>query len=555
MRGVLFWVGLILFPGFSAASEPMQIVSARSVVTMDPARPYAEAFVINAEGRIVQVGSRRELDALFPDSDRQDFGSATIVPGLIDAHGHLLNYGLMQANADLVGTTSKADVLGRLRTFARELPKDAWLVGRGWDQNDWPEGERQYPGAADLDRDFPDRPVWLERVDGHAYWANTAAMRFSDRELDGKWQVPGGEIVRSDGRATGIFVDAAATLIESKAPPVSKAMIRNALQRAFPKLLAAGLTGVHDAGTSREVFDVLRGLAESYELPIRVHALADGDAGAFADRCREGPYRHVGGRLQMRGVKLYMDGALGSRGALMSADYSDQPGTRGLMVTEDQALKGTIRKAMGCGLQVATHAIGDRGNRIVLDLYAEVLGKKAGTDHRWRIEHAQILALDDIARFAGLGVIASMQPTHATSDMPWAELRVGPERITGGYAWRRFRDAGVRLAFGSDFPVERIEPLEGLYAAITRQDALGQPDGGWYPEERLTAFEALRGFTIDAAHAGFMEQDVGSITKGKRADFVVLSGDPVRGAPASLLTTRVLATWLDGEQAYAAAAQ
>lgn len=550
-RGPLLLLWGVALAGPLAAQDTTVVHAAR-IVTMDDARPVAEAMAVGADGRILALGTRAEVDAAHPGARREDFGAATVVPGLIDAHGHLLGYGLSLLNADLVGTTSKADVIARLKAFEKDLPAGAWLLGRGWDQNDWPEGEREFPSAADLDAAFPDRPVWLERVDGHANWANSAAMRAAGRDFDGSWQVDGGEVVRRDGKATGVFVDAAAAIIEAKVPPVTPDLMRRALEKAFPKLLAAGLTGVHDAGTSREVLTVLRTLADEGRLPIRVNALADGDGNALADRCRDGVYRHPGGRLQMRAVKLYSDGALGSRGALLIDDYSDAPGQRGLPVTSAEALEAAMRKAKACGIQVATHAIGDRGNRTVLDLYAKVLGEDAGGDHRWRIEHAQVVALTDIPRFHALGVVASMQPTHATSDMPWAERRVGPKRIVGGYAWRKFRDAGVRLALGSDFPVERIEPILGLYAAVSRQDAAGQPGGGWYANERLTGHEALRGFTLDAAWAGFLEAEVGSLEPGKRGDFTVLSADPVGSEPARLLQAKVLATFVDGRAAYRA---
>jgi predicted amidohydrolase YtcJ len=552
MRRLLLGWGCGMALVGTALAQDVTLVQAARIVTMDEARPHAEAMAIAADGRILALGTRAELEAAHPDATRKDFGEATVVPGLIDAHGHLLGYGQSLLNADLVGTASKAEIIARLRAFETDLPQDAWLLGRGWDQNDWPEGERDFPTAADLDTAFPDRPVWLERVDGHAHWGNSAALRAAERDFDGTWQVDGGEILRRDGKATGVFVDAASTIVESKVPAVTPALIRRALEKAFPKLLAAGLTGVHDAGTSREVLAVLRTLADEGTLPIRVNAWADGDVGALADLCRDGLYRHASGRLQMRAVKLYADGALGSRGALLLADYSDAPGQRGLPVTSVAALEVAMRKAKDCGVQVATHAIGDGGNRAVLDLYRKVLGEGARGDHRWRIEHAQVLALTDIPRFHALGVVASMQPTHATSDMPWAERRVGPQRIVGGYAWRKFRDAGVRLALGSDFPVERIEPILGLHAAVSRQDAANQPAGGWYANERLTGHEALRGFTRDAAWAGFMETETGSLEPGKRADFTVLSQDPVGTPPEQLLATRVLATWVDGTEAWAA---
>ena len=340
-----------------------------------------------------------------------------------------------------------------------------------------------------------------------------------------------------------MLVDAAAMLIDAKVPPLTPELMRRALRKAFPELHKVGLTGVHDAGTSREVLAILRELADAGELPSRVNAWADGDGDALADLCRDGRYRHASGRLQIRAVKLYSDGALGSRGALLLANYSDAPGQRGLPVTSAAKLEDAMRKAKACSIQIATHAIGDGGNRTVLDLYAKLLGSDADSDHRWRIEHAQIVALADIPRFHELGVIASMQPTHATSDMGWAQQRVGPQRIVGGYAWRKFRETDVRLALGSDFPVERIEPINGLYAAVSRQDAAGQPGGGWYANERLTGHEALR---------GFMESEIGSLAIGKRADFTVLSANPVGATPQALRTAKVVSTWVDGKAVYRA---
>ena len=519
------------------------------IVSMDPARPYAEAMVFDQQGEILALGGSAELQAAYPDASALDADGAVVIPGLIDAHGHVLGHGQSLLRANLVGARSKDEIVQRLREFSRDLPEGEWLLGRGWDQNLWPE--RDFPTAADLDDAFPDRPVWLERVDGHASWANSAALRKLDRSLDGDWQIEGGEILRRDGKATGVFIDTAASLIEALVPAPDEAQLRRALERSVRALVAAGLTGVHDAGVSEPVLELLRQMADEGVLPLRIQAMADGDGSALAARCRDGgPYAHAGGRLAMRMVKLYSDGALGSRGALLLQDYSDAPGQRGLPVTSAEALRAAMRKARNCGLQVATHAIGDAGNRLVLDLYAEVLGERADSDHRWRIEHAQIVALSDIPRFRQLGVIASMQPTHATSDMGWAEQRVGALRIVGGYAWRSFRDAGVRLALGSDFPVEHIDPLAGLYAAITRQDAHGQPAGGWQPQEKLTAFEALRGFTQDAAFAAFDEARLGSLSPGKRADFVLLDHSPLRDPADTLLRSAVIATWVDGKPVY-----
>lgn len=523
------------------------VLTASRIHTMDPLRPRAEALAFDGDGRIVAVGSREALLARYPDAGRIDAGSATVVPGLIDAHGHVAGLGLTKQRVDLVDTGSKEEVLQRLHEFAKTLPAGAWLLGRGWDQNDWPE--KEFPTAADLDAAFPERPVFLVRVDGHAGWANTAAMHAVKRDLGGDWQPDGGQVVRdASGRPTGVFVDSAMDVVEQAIPPLDDVTAERVLALGMREAVAHGLTGVHDMGVSLADLGRYRRLADRGEMPLRVNAFADGDSAALAELCRSGPYQHPSGRLQMRGVKLYIDGALGSRGAAMLADYSDQAGHRGLMLMQPEMLQQLTRNARDCGVQVATHAIGDRGNREVLDVFGRVLGD--ARDHRWRVEHAQIVASGDLARFAKLGVIASMQPTHATSDMPWAEARVGPERIVGAYAWRQLRDSGARLALGSDFPVESVDPRLGLFAAATRTDAKGMPQGGWLPQEKLTAHEALRGFTLDAAYAGFDEDEIGSLEVGKRADFVVLAQDPLAVDPAGLRDLIVLATYVDGREVY-----
>ena len=535
-----------------AGAADVTLVTAARIHTMDVAHPQAQALAYDASGRILRVGDAEVLGRQFPDARRLDFGDATLVPGLIDAHCHVGDLGLAQLRADLIGARSKAEVLERLRAFAARLPADAWLLGNGWDQNDWPE--RRFPTAADLDAVFPDRPVWLTRIDGHAAWANSAAMRAVKRDLSGDWQPEGGRIERSGGKPTGIFIDRAQRLVEEAMPPLDLATRRKALALGMREAAKHGLTGVHDAGVSLEFLQTYRQLADAGELPIRITAMADGDGAAFESLCKEGPYAHPSGRLRMRTVKLYADGALGSRGAALLADYSDDPGNRGLMLTSPDELLRLARKAKACGVQAATHAIGDGGNHVVLGAYAAALGENAAGDHRWRIEHAQVLAPDDLPRLARLHVIASVQPTHATSDMPWAQDRLGSERIVGSYAWRQLRDSGARLALGSDFPVESVDPRLGLYAAATRSDAEGEPPGGWRPQEKLTAYEALRGFTLDAAYAGFAEDEVGSLQPGKRADFVVLAEDPLAIEPTRLRMLTVRATYVDGRPVYQAEA-
>jgi predicted amidohydrolase YtcJ len=535
----------------AGAASAGALVNAR-IHTLDERHPVAEALAWDATGRIVAVGSKDEVLAKAPGAAVHDARGATVVPGLIDAHAHLMGLGFALMQADLVGARSKAEVLERLQAFAANLPDGAWLLGRGWDQNDWPD--KAFPTAEDLDAAFPARPVWLERVDGHAGWANTAAMRFVTRDLAGDWQPEGGRIVRAEGKPTGVFVDAASELVDAAVPPPDDALRAEALRRALTAAASVGLTGVHDMGTSVADLDLYKRVADAGQFTLRVVAYADGDAAALDALCRSGPYRHPGGRVRMAGVKFYADGALGSRGAALKAPYSDDHGNHGLLVTPPEKLLDGMRKARRCGVQAATHAIGDRGNRLVLDHYATVLGEDARSDHRWRVEHAQIVSVEDIPVFERLYVIASMQPTHATSDMPWAEARVGRERLAGAYAWRRFLQANVRLALGSDFPVESADPRLGLYAAVTRQNLDGEPPGGWLPDQKLTPAEALRGFTSDAAWASFMEHEVGRLAQGLRADFVVLEADPLTSPASRLPDIKVLSTWVDGARVYDALA-
>ncbi|MGY1424238.1 amidohydrolase [Lysobacter sp. A289] len=528
------------------------VLTAARIHTMDTAQPRVEALAFDDTGAIVALGDRDALLRDYPDAHRLDVGKATVVPGLIDAHGHVAGLGFNELQADLVDAASKEEALQRLRDFADELPDGAWLLGRGWDQNDWPE--KRFPTAADLDALFPDRPVWLRRIDGHAGWANSAAMALVERDLAGDWQPEGGKIERdANGQPSGVFVDGAMALIDAQEPEPDAATQEHALALGMQAAVEHGLTGVHDAGVSLAGLKHYQQLADRGEMPLRINAMAAGDGDALAMLCRDGAYRHPSGRLQMRSVKLFADGALGSRGAALLADYSDDPGNRGLLMVKPDKLAEVTEKAKRCGIQVATHAIGDRGNHVVLEAYERVLGKDDSGDHRWRIEHAQILSSGDLPRLARLQVIASMQPTHATSDMPWAEDRIGPQRLQGAYAWRELRDSGARLALGSDFPVESVDPRLGLYSATTRTDAEGLPVGGWQPEEKLTAYEALRGFTLDAAYAGFNEDEVGSLEVGKRADFVVLAQDPLAIDPSQLRELTVLGTYVDGEVVYRAA--
>jgi predicted amidohydrolase YtcJ len=546
IRIVLFLSLLSTGPAASAAD--VTLLTAARIHTGDTQQPVAQAMAWDAKGRLLAVGEADTLARRFPEAERIDAGAATVVPGLVDAHAHLMNLGFALLRADLVGAASKQEVIARLQAFEKDLPAGAWLLGRGWDQNDWPE--KSFPTAADLDAAFPGRPVWLERVDGHAGWANSAALRAVPRDLAGDWQPDGGRILREQGRPTGVFIDAASALVDAVVPPPDAALREQALERALQASVRHGLTGVHDMGVSLDDLALMRRFADDGRLPLRIRAYADGDNSALARLCKMGPYEHAGGRLAMRGVKFYVDGALGSRGAALLDDYSDEAGHRGLLVTEPAAYAAAVAKARDCGLQPASHAIGDRGNRIVLDTYATALGDRAGGDHRWRVEHAQVIARDDLPRFAALKLIASMQPTHATSDMPWAPDRLGADRLYGAYAWQRLRALGVPLALGSDFPVESVDPRLGLYSAVTRQDREGQPPRGWLPDQRLRPAQALDGFTAGAAFAAFDDKRTGRLVAGLQADFVVLDADPLAVPAAQLPTLGVRSTWVDGQAVY-----
>jgi len=536
----------------AAPVAEITVLDAAHIHTSNPAQPQVQAIAWNQEGRLLEAGDLATLSQHYPHARRISLPRATLLPGLIDAHGHVMGLGWALMQANLVGTRSKQEVLERLQAFEKTLAPGVWLTGSGWDQNDW--ADKAFPTATDLDAAFPDRPVWLERVDGHAGWANSAALKLAmakePRLRTADWQPAGGRIERIAGQPAGVLVDGAMPLVLAVMPVPDDATRARALQLSLDTAVRNGLTGVHDMGTSREDLALMRRFADEGRLPLRLDTYADGDGNALADLCAQGRYEHPGGRLKMGGVKLYMDGALGSRGAALLSDYSDDHGNRGLLVTDPVAYASAVTKAKSCGVQVATHAIGDRGNRLVLDTYAKVLGADAKGDHRWRIEHAQVLSPDDIPRFAPLGVIASMQPTHATSDMPWAQDRLGPQRILGAYAWQRLLHSGAHLALGSDFPVESPDPRLGLYAAVTRQDRSGQPPGGWMPDQKLSLAEAVRGFTADAAYAGFDEQRVGQLKPGLRADFVVLAQDPFGVDEAQLDTLEVESTWVDGRPVY-----
>lgn len=514
------------------------------IYTMSEHAPVVEALLVDA-GRIIATGDAQTLLDSAPEAERVDLQGQVVIPGLIDAHAHVRNLATMRLAADLTGTQSIEEIIQRLRALEANLTYGAWLLGRGWDQNDW--ANTDFPSRHDIDAAFPDRPVWLERIDGHAMWANSAALRLAGEEtIQNSADPAGGLIVRdAAGEPTGLFIDNAEQLVSGAVPPYSEADLERGLEAALMEMARFGITGVHEAGADMAFLERVKRFIDEDRFTIRLYAMTE--PGPSFDAYCNNHLIDYGDRLTVRSVKMYLDGALGSRGAALLEDYSDDPGNRGLLRTSPEDYRVLVRQALDCGYQVNSHAIGDAGNRLLLDTY-EAAGIEP--DQRHRNEHAQIVALEDIERHAKLGVIASMQPTHATSDMYWAEDRVGPGRIQGAYAWRSILESGGRLALGSDFPVEQVDPLLGFYAAVTRQDAASWPEGGWYPDQALTREEALRGFTVDAAYAGFQEESLGSLEPGKWADFVILSGDIMTAPGPDMLDVSVVETWLGGEQVY-----
>ena len=502
-------------------------------------------LVFDDDGRVVATGDESLL-ARYPDTTRINGGGRTVLPGLIDAHAHVYGYGLLKNTLDLAGKPSVDDAVARIAAYAARKPHERWILGSGWNQVLWPV--REFPTAAQIDRVISDRPAWLQRIDGHAGWANSATLKIAG--IDDNTPDPvGGKIIRDDnGHATGVLIDRAMGLVEKHVPQPGKADIRAAIGAAIDALLAEGMTGVHDAGIDTMSAEVYLSMADDGELGMRIYAMIGG-AGDVLDAIGE-PIRAYGNdRLDISSVKLYADGALGSRGAAMLEPYSDDPENRGLPFWTQSELDAMVAKANGMDFQVGIHAIGDLGNRMALDSFDRVQGGQP-SPLRNRIEHSQIVTLEDIPRFAELGVIASMQATHATSDKNMAEDRIGPDRILGGYAWRRMLDAGVVLANGSDFPVELSNPFHGLYASVTRQGRDGEPDGGWYADQSLTRAEALHSFTLAAAYAARQEDRLGSLEPGKWADFIIIDRDYFTIPDSEIDDIVVLETWVGGRRAY-----
>jgi predicted amidohydrolase YtcJ len=536
--------------GQSPLSADLIVTGAR-IYTVDPAHPMAEALAVRGS-RLVFVGSASEAQVLRGPSTRVvDVHGSTVIPGMVDAHAHLLDVGQTLRQVDLSGAATYDEVIARVAERARVTPPGTWIRGWGWDQNRWP-GQR-FPAHEALSAAVPGHPVLLDRVDGHAVLANARAMQLAGVTRDTR-DPAGGRVLRDGaGNPTGVFVDNAEVLVTRAVPAPTDAELEAAILAAVADLNRWGLTGIDDPGVRRQAIGVYERLARDGRLTLRDYLMISDDSATEAEYFAKGPQNALyDGHLWIRAVKLYADGALGSRGAALLSPYSDDPGNTGLLVSTPEHLRDVSIRALRAGFQVATHAIGDRGNRIALDAYEAALRAVPTADHRFRIEHAQILNWLDIPRFAQLGVIPSMQAVHATSDMYWAADRLGPSRILGAYAWRSLLNTGVIIPNGSDMPVERVNPLYSFHAAVTRQDERDWPAGGWHPEQCMTRDEALRSMTLWPAYAGFQEHDLGTLTAGKYADFVVLDRDIMTIPASDILQTRVLATYIGGTAVFQA---
>jgi predicted amidohydrolase YtcJ len=527
------------------------IVHNARVYTVNAAQPQAEAVAVRGT-RIVLVGSSETALALR-DADTRviDAEGATLIPGIQDAHGHFTNLGASLQVLPLRGTTSYEQIVEMVRARAATARPGEWIQGRSWDQNDWPV--KDWPHHAELSAAAPNNPVYLTRVDGHAALVNQAALDAAGITSSTP-DPPGGRIIRDpDGEAAGVLIDTAQELVGGKIPPVSVEQLEEQILLADAEARALGLTMVHDAGTTPDHVAAYKRLIDAGRLKTRLYVMLRGPLSMLEPEFKKGPLINYGGhRLSVRAIKIGADGALGSRGAALLEPYSDEATTSGLMTTPPDEIYAQTLAASRAGFQTCIHAIGDRGNRVAMDVFERVQAEVSGARNlRMRNEHAQILDAAEIPRFAQLNVIASMQATHATSDMPWVPSRIGAQRTDeGAYVWQRLIKSGVVLANGSDFPVEEPNPMLGFYAAVTRQDPSGQPPGGWMPDERLTRDEMLKTFTWNAAYAAHAETDLGSLEVGKLADMVLLDKDVMTVDPKEILSTRALLTIVGGEIVY-----
>ena len=519
------------------------------VVTMDTKDPEVEAFAVS-QGKILSIGTSEEIASAYPEAGVVDLERKTVMPGIIESHGHLLSLGQSFLELNVEGIEAPLQVILKVKEKVEDTPAGEWITGWGWDDGAW---AKNYPTNEELSAISPENPVYLRGLHGFACWANAKALSVAGINKDTQ-NPENGEILKDPitGRPTGILANEAQDLLTRHIPPMTVSQMEKALKLAIHECVKYGLTSIHEARTTTKMLEAFHSLKDKGELRSRIYVMLDWTEKDLIEvYYQSGPVLDPENMLTIRCIKIFVDGALGSRGAAMLEPYSDAPGKQGLIVTpEDEVFRLTSR-ALKNGLQVAIHAIGDYANRLTLTAFQRALDENPEVkDHRIRLEHAQVVALEDIPKFAPLGVVLSMQPPHATSDMPWAETRVGPERIKGAYAWRSFLDSGVHMTLNSDFPGETLDPFFGMYAAMTRQTAEGEPEGGWYPEQCLLRDEVLRAYTVEAAYSGFEEKLKGRISPGMLADFIVLSGDILHIPIQDFLKVKVEQTYLGGELIY-----
>ncbi len=548
-RALLFML-LLTITACQSGGDPMPttlILHGGHIITQDADldAKYPTAIAL-AGNKIIRVGDDASiLDLKGKKTRLVDLQGDVVVPGFNDSHCHLYGLGKALSEIDLNGTKSPADVAARVATAHLENPGDDWLQGRGWDQNDWEIQE--YPTRKLLDAVVGARPVLVRRVDGHAALASSRALALAGITAETP-DPDGGQIIRDEqGQPTGLLIDNGVDLVRVIIPEAGPEEVARRVHLAIEHCQRFGITGVHEAGVSWSRVRHYQDLAQKGELGLRIYGMLDDNPQTLAAGFAHGPLFTPDDMLTVRTVKLYADGALGSRGARLLEDYCDRPGHRGLFVTDPQHIREIARRATEKGFQIGTHAIGDEANRVLLDVIGEIRQALKPVDPRWRIEHSQILSPADIPRFAELGVIAAMQPVHCTSDMDWAEDRLCRDRLPGAYAWNSLLKSGAHLCFGTDFPVEEVDPLAGLYAARTRCHPDGNPDGGWQPQEIIDGATALKLYTAGSAYAAFMEDRLGRIKAGYYADLTVLNGNPVSCTPAELLKMKVRMTIVGGE--------
>ena len=515
------------------------MVTNATVYTVDDSFGMAEAFVVK-DGKILETGTSGSLSEKYKPTETFDANGNVVLPGLIDAHAHLLNLGVTLQQVNLVGTKSYGEVLDRVVEFQNEKQSE-FILGRGWDQNDWEV--KEFPTKKELDSLFPDTPVSLRRIDGHAMLCNSKALEMAG--ITAETSMPGGEVIVENGEPTGVLIDAAMSPVSKIMPEEDSEFYAKAFTDAEDICFSHGLTTVNDAGLSREAIELLDSLQQTGEMKIRVYAMASNYPENLDHFLTKGVVKTD--RLNVRSIKVYADGALGSRGAALKAPYSDKADHFGLMITTSSQLDSLAERIAAAGYQMNTHAIGDSANVAVLRAYSKALEGKE--DARWKVEHAQVIDIPDFDYFS-MNIIPSVQPTHATSDMYWAEDRVGADRIKGAYAFKTLLNQAGIVALGTDFPVEKVNPMHTFYAAIARKDLDNYPEGGYRMEEALSREETLRGMTIWAAYSNFEEDEKGSIEKGKFADFVVLDRDIMKVAADSIPGTKVLATFVSGEKVF-----